>query len=127
MQIEINWQGFTVTLSVFYESFTNVKFEFTEKSFIFNFFFSFQDQQNKTALPVIHLIDSMQSGVIDYKIVKSGSKLTKEVINISWKEYRVSNIKIAQIDIEGSFEIVLMKKAILKLFFNFSQNDVHIV
>lgn len=102
MQIEINWQGFTVTLSVFYEPFTqNVKFEFTEKkvSFLIFFSLSFQDQQNKTALPVIHLIDSMQSGVIDYKIVKSGSKLTKEVINISWKEYRVSNVKIFQIDI----------------------------
>ena len=92
LQIEINWQGFTVTLSVFYEPYTqNVKFEFTEKKVSFLIFFlSFQDQQNKTALPVIHLIDSMQSGVIDYKIVKSGSKLTKEVINISWKDYIVS-------------------------------------
>ena len=117
MQIEINWQGFTVTLSILYEPFTNVKFEFTEKKIHFLIFFSFQDQQNKTALPVIHLIDSMQSGVIDYKIVKSGSKLTKEVINISWKEYRVSNIKIAQIDIEGSFEIVLMKTANFSCFF----------
>ena len=62
---------------------------------------------------MIHLIDSMQSGVIDYKIVKSGSKLTKEVINISWKEYRVSNIEIAQIDIE-----VLMKKANFKVCFS---------
>ena len=67
---------------------------------------------------MIHLIDSMQSGVIDYKIVKSGSKLTKEVINISWKNYIVSNIKIAQIDIEGSFEIVLMKKANFKVCFS---------
>ena len=34
---------------------------------------------NKTALPVIHLIDAMKSGVIDYQIVKSGSKLGFEV------------------------------------------------
>ena len=73
-----------------------MKFEFTEKKVSY-FFLSFQDQQNKTALPVIHLIDSMQSGVIDYKIVKSGSNLTKEVINISWEEHRVSNMKISQI------------------------------
>jgi len=35
----------------------------------------FHDPVNKTALPVIHLIDAMKSGVIDYQIVKSGSKL----------------------------------------------------
>jgi len=38
----------------------------------------FHDPVNKTALPVIHLIDAMKSGVIDYEIVKSGSKLGYE-------------------------------------------------
>jgi len=38
----------------------------------------FHDPVNKTALPVIHLIDAMKSGVIDYQIVKTGSKLGYE-------------------------------------------------
>ncbi|TRY80405.1 hypothetical protein TCAL_07747 [Tigriopus californicus] len=38
----------------------------------------FQDPANKTALPVIHLIDAMREGVIDYSLVKSGDKLTLE-------------------------------------------------
>ena len=33
---------------------------------------SFQDPVNRTALPVIHLIDAMRSGVIDYSLVKNG-------------------------------------------------------
>lgn len=43
-------------------------------------FFYFQDPQNKSALPVIHLIDAMKSGVIDYSIVKSGEQLIAKVI-----------------------------------------------
>ena len=38
----------------------------------------FQDKINRTALPVIHLIDSMKSGVIDYTVVKTGNKLNDE-------------------------------------------------
>jgi plastin-3 len=38
----------------------------------------FQDKSNKTALPIIDLIDAMNTGVIDYSIVKTGSKLTGE-------------------------------------------------
>ena len=32
-----------------------------------------QDPVNRTALPVIHLIDAMRSGVIDFSLVKSGA------------------------------------------------------
>jgi len=39
---------------------------------------NFQDPVIKSALPVIHLIDSMKSGVIDYSIVKSGQKLVAQ-------------------------------------------------
>ena len=39
----------------------------------------FQDKTNKTALPIIDLIDAMKTGVIDYSVVKTGSKLTGEV------------------------------------------------
>ena len=39
----------------------------------------FQDPQNKSALPVIHLIDAMKSGVIDYSIVKTGEQLIAKV------------------------------------------------
>merc|ERR1719373_194081 len=38
----------------------------------------FQDKTNKTALPIIDLIDAMKTGVIDYSVVKTGSKLTGE-------------------------------------------------
>jgi hypothetical protein len=38
----------------------------------------FQDKTNKTALPIIDLIDAMNSGVIDYSVVKTGSSLTGE-------------------------------------------------
>jgi len=36
----------------------------------------FQDKVNKTALPIIHLIDVMKPGVIDFSIVKQGEKLS---------------------------------------------------
>jgi len=36
----------------------------------------FQDKTNKTALPVIHLIDVMKPGVIDYSTVAQGEKIT---------------------------------------------------
>jgi len=36
----------------------------------------FQDKTNKTALPIIHLIDVMKPGVIDYSIVKQGEKIS---------------------------------------------------
>ena len=39
----------------------------------------FQDKTNKTALPIIDLIDAMKTGVIDYAVVKTGSKLDGEV------------------------------------------------
>ena len=39
----------------------------------------FQDQANKTALPVIHLIDAMRNGIINYDVVKSGKELTLQV------------------------------------------------
>jgi len=38
----------------------------------------FQDKANKTALPIIDLIDAIKKGVIDYSIVKTGSQLTGE-------------------------------------------------
>jgi len=38
----------------------------------------FQDKTNKTALPIIDLIDAMKTGVIDYSVVKTGAKLTGE-------------------------------------------------
>jgi len=38
----------------------------------------FQDKTNKTALPIIDLIDAMKTGVIDYAVVKNGSKLDGE-------------------------------------------------
>merc|ERR1719391_995244 len=38
----------------------------------------FQDKTNKTALPIIDLIDAMKTGVIDYAVVKTGSKLDGE-------------------------------------------------
>lgn len=38
----------------------------------------FGDPVNKTALPVIHLIDSMRSGIIDYSVVKTGAKLVAQ-------------------------------------------------
>ena len=34
---------------------------------------------NKTSLPVVQLIDSIRSGVIDYNIVYQGENLTEEV------------------------------------------------
>ena len=40
---------------------------------------NFQDHANKTALPVIHLIDAMRNGVINYDVVKSGSELSLQV------------------------------------------------
>ena len=33
----------------------------------------FQDQANSTALPVLHLIDAMREGTIDYSVVKEGT------------------------------------------------------
>lgn len=36
---------------------------------------SLQDSVNRTALPVIHLIDAMRSGVIDYSFVKPGDNM----------------------------------------------------
>ena len=44
-----------------------------------NNFFLFKDSVIKDALPVMHLIDSMKSGVIDYSIIKSGSQLDAKV------------------------------------------------
>lgn len=38
----------------------------------------FQDKSNKTAMPIIDLIDAMKTGVIDYAVVKTGSKLDGE-------------------------------------------------
>ena len=37
-------------------------------------------QANKTALPIINLIEVMKAGVIDFGIVKQGDKLGAEVI-----------------------------------------------
>jgi hypothetical protein len=34
---------------------------------------------NKTALPIIHLIDVMKPGFVDFSMVKQGSMLTDEV------------------------------------------------
>jgi len=39
---------------------------------------SFQDKANKTALPIINLIEVMKPGVIDFSIVKQGEKLGAE-------------------------------------------------
>ena len=36
-------------------------------------------QANKTALPIINLIEVMKPGVIDFSIVKQGEKLNGEV------------------------------------------------
>ena len=45
----------------------------------------FQDKTNKTALPIIDLIDAMKTGVIDYAVVKTGSKLTGEACSCQRK------------------------------------------
>ena len=37
-------------------------------------------QTNKTSLPIIHLIDVMKPGVIDFSIVRQGQSLSDEVI-----------------------------------------------
>jgi hypothetical protein len=48
----------------------------------YNFVFSKkQDPANKTALPVIHLIDAMKNGVINYDVVKSGQSLSLQVLH----------------------------------------------
>jgi len=36
----------------------------------------FQDKTNQTALPIIDLIDAMKTGMIDYSVVKTGTKLS---------------------------------------------------
>ena len=38
----------------------------------------FQDKTNKTAMPIIHLIDVIKPGVIDYSIVNKDPSLTEE-------------------------------------------------
>ncbi|XP_023321342.1 plastin-2 [Eurytemora carolleeae] len=38
----------------------------------------FQDKVNKTALPIIHLIDVIKPGSIDYSLVKQGATITNE-------------------------------------------------
>merc|ERR1711970_451571 len=38
----------------------------------------FQDKTNKTSLPIIHLIDVMKPGVIDFSIVRQGQSLSYE-------------------------------------------------
>jgi len=38
----------------------------------------FQDKTNKTSLPIIHLIDVMKPGVIDFSIVRQGQSLSDE-------------------------------------------------
>jgi len=38
----------------------------------------FQDKVNKTALPMIHLVDVLKPGSIDYSLVKQGANLTRE-------------------------------------------------
>jgi len=37
---------------------------------------NFQDKSIKTALPIIHLIDVIHPGLIDFKVVKQGEKMT---------------------------------------------------
>ena len=58
----------------------------------------FQDKTNKTALPIIDLIDAMKTGVIDYSVVKTGSKLTGEVqtasITLQMSQKCVSPLRI---------------------------------
>ena len=39
----------------------------------------FQDKTNKTSLPIIHLIDVIKPGVIDYSFVKQGESMSNEV------------------------------------------------
>jgi len=39
---------------------------------------SFQDKTNKTAIPIIDLVDAINKGSIDYSVVKTGSKLSSE-------------------------------------------------
>ena len=39
----------------------------------------FQDQAHKNAMPVIHLIDAMREGVIDYNLVKDEKGMNMEV------------------------------------------------
>ena len=43
----------------------------------------FQDKANKTALPIIHLIDVMKPGVIDYSIVKQGDGISGPVSKLN--------------------------------------------
>ena len=46
---------------------------------LFNTMYS---QVNKTALPMIHLVDVLKPGSIDYSLVKQGANLTREVRNM---------------------------------------------
>ena len=39
----------------------------------------FGDSVIKTALPILHLIDTIKSGVIDYKVIKNGTNLELQV------------------------------------------------
>ena len=39
----------------------------------------FQDKTNKTSLPIIHLIDVIKPGVIDYSFVKQGESMSNKV------------------------------------------------
>ena len=52
----------------------------------------FQDKSNKTAMPIIDLIDAMKTGVIDYAVVKTGSKLDGEVSFVSENADSVKNV-----------------------------------
>jgi hypothetical protein len=39
-------------------------------------------QTNKTSLPIIHLIDVIKPGVIDYSFVQQGESISKEVSTV---------------------------------------------
>ena len=44
---------------------------------------------NKTALPIIHLIDVIKPGSIDYSLVKQGANLSQEVIQKKFNRIKV--------------------------------------
>ncbi|XP_040566376.1 fimbrin isoform X2 [Lepeophtheirus salmonis] len=56
-------------------SWANQKLAESDKNVVI---YSFQDSSIKTALPIIHLIDALRPGTIDYSIVKSANSLDLE-------------------------------------------------
>ncbi|CAB4063922.1 PLS3 [Lepeophtheirus salmonis] len=68
----------TLTLGLIWQlmrNWANQKLAESDKNVVI---YSFQDSSIKTALPIIHLIDALRPGTIDYSIVKSANSLDLE-------------------------------------------------